>query len=421
MKFTIFYTIFSALFEMVLWLAAPFVPKITRMLIGRTVALNKIRQFRAAQPARRLVWFHAASVGEFEQALPVMKLLHESDEKLGIVVSFYSPSGYELRHKHPLIDLSFYLPSDRPWTMIKLVKRLRPSVLVLVKYEFWYNLISAAHRFSIPIISICCILKTNALKKWPYRVVLNKVFPLVHHFFVQNTQTAQVLKEAGYTNLTINGDTRVDRVLEIKEMEVDLSWLEKWKGNSKLLVIGSAWAEDILFLRSFLQHAVVEMDGGWKVLIVPHEIDESHLGHLTHGLGLPYERYTLWKENQNDSPILILDTLGLLSKVYRFADAAWIGGAFKTGLHNTLEPAVYGIPIGFGPTYEKFQEAKDLIQIGVARTFPSGGSVWEFFQSKTEIEEEMDSIRDSATMYFERQKGASQVIVQFITSEMEEK
>ena len=118
---------------------------------------------------------------------------------------------------------------------------------------------------------------------------------------------------------------------------------------------------------------------------------------------------------------MILDTLGLLSKVYRFADAAWIGGAFKTGLHNTLEPAVYGIPIGFGPTFEKFQEAKDLIQIGVARSFPSGGSVWEFFQSKTEIEEEMASIRDSAAMYFERQKGASQVIVQFITSEMEEK
>lgn len=417
MNFTIFYTIFNALFELILWLAAPFSPKIRRMLIGRTVTLHKIRQFRKAEPSRKLIWFHAASVGEFEQALPIMKLLHEGDDRLSIAVSFYSPSGYELRHKHPLIDISFYLPADRPWTMLKLVKTLRPTALVLVKYEFWYHLISTAHRLSVPVVSICCILKINVLKAWPYRTVLNKVFPLIHHFFVQNTQTAQVLKEAGFTNLTINGDTRVDRVLEIKEADADLGWLEKWKGNSKLLVIGSAWAEDLMYLRSFLQHAVVEMDGGWKVLIVPHEIEESQLGHLTHGLGLPFERYTNWKEKQDEScSILVLDTLGLLSKVYRLANAAWIGGAFKTGLHNTLEPAVYGIPIGFGPKYEKFQEAKDLIQIGVAKSFPVGGSVWEFFQLKTELEEEIRSIQDASILYFERQKGASQAIVQFLNT-----
>lgn len=416
MNFSIFYTAFNALFELVLWLWAPFSPKIRRMLIGRTVTLHKIRQFRSTQPTRRVIWFHAASVGEFEQALPVMKLLHESDEQLSIAVSFYSPSGYELRHKHPLIDISFYLPADRPWTMIKLVKALRPASLVLVKYEFWYHLISAANRLSVPVISISCILKANALKAWPYRIVLKKVLPLVRHFFVQNTQTAQVLREAGFSNLTINGDTRVDRVLEIKEAQADLTWLESWKGNSKLLVIGSAWAEDLMYLRSFLQHVVIEMDGGWKVLVVPHEIDESQLSHLTHGLGLPFERYTKWKDKPDECSILILDALGLLSKVYRLANAAWIGGAFKTGLHNTLEPAVYGIPIGFGPKYEKFQEAKDLIQIGVARSFPTGGSVWEFFQLKTELEEEIRSIQDASAMYFERQKGASQTIVQFLNS-----
>lgn len=386
------------------------------MLIGRRVSLHKVLEFRQAQPDRKVIWFHAASVGEFEQALPVMRKLHETDENLALAVSFYSPSGYELKHKHPLIDVSFYLPADLPWSMIRLVKQLRPAALVLVKYEFWVYLISVAHHLSVPVISICCILKTNALTKWPYSRILKMVFPRVHHFFVQNTQTAQILKEAGYSNLSINGDTRVDRVLEIKEAEADLTWLENWKHEDKLLVVGSAWPEDLMYLRDFLQHAVVEGESGWKVLVVPHEIDQLALQHLTHGLGLPYACYTRWRDNPVDCRILVLDTLGLLSKVYRLADAAWVGGAFKTGLHNTLEPAVYGIPVGFGPKYDKFQEAKDLLSIGVARSFPDGGSAWEFFQLKTELEEEKTAIRDASALYFERQKGASQSISQYLLS-----
>ena len=206
----------------------------------------------------------------------------------------------------------------------------------------------------------------------------------------------------------------MDRVLEIKELGAEIPWLEKWKGDSKLLVIGSAWIGDLLFLRQFLKHAVVEAQGLWKVLIAPHEIDAQHLDNLTHSLQLPFDLYTDWKENQDDTDILVLNTLGLLSRAYRYADAAWIGGGFKTGLHNTLEAAVFGIPVGFGPNYEKFQEAKDLIEIGVAKSFPNILSDWEYFQQSTENEEDKMRILNGSQLYFERQKGASQAIVQYL-------
>jgi 3-deoxy-D-manno-octulosonic-acid transferase len=162
----------------------------------------------------------------------------------------------------------------------------------------------------------------------------------------------------------------------------------------------------------------VEAHGLWRVLVVPHEVNESHLKQLISALQLPYEFYTNWKDTRQETDILVLNTLGLLSKTYRYADAAWIGGAFKTGLHNTLEAAVYGIPVGFGPRYDKFQEAKDLLRIGVACSFPGKTTVWEFFQNSTELEEEKQRIDETAGLYFDSQKGASDVILRFITHEI---
>jgi 3-deoxy-D-manno-octulosonic-acid transferase len=393
---------------------APFSSKIRTMLIGRTISLDRIKKFRKEHSLENLVWFHAASVGEFEQALPVIKLLKDAHPELAVAVSFFSPSGFELRHKHPLVDVSFYLPSDRSANAVSIIRYLKPKALILVKYEFWFNLLRNAKRLGVPVISICCILKKEKFSKWPSSVLMRKNLPLVHYFFVQNVETSRLLQENGIQNFTLSGDTRVDRVLEIKEAQSELPWLEAWKGQHKLLIIGSAWTEDILYLRDFLQHAVVEVHGVWKVLIAPHEIGEGHLQHIRHALKLPFEFYASWKENQNECDILILNTLGMLSKAYRYADAAWIGGAFKTGLHNTLEAAVFGIPVGFGPVYHKFQEAQDLVDMGIAKSFPASGSVWEFFQEKTENQEELNQIQGLGNLYFERQKGASNKIFQYL-------
>ena len=417
MNFKIVYGLAIGLYEMGLWLGAAFSSKVRRMLIGRSISISKVKKFRTEQPDADVFWFHAASVGEFEQALPIIRLLKDQNPDIEVAVSFYSPSGFEMRSKHPLVDVSFYLLADRSWNAAKIIKILKPKALILVKYEFWYQIIATCHRFQVPVLSVCCILKPNSLRSWPYSVLLKRCFPLIRHFFVQNSETSQILREAGIQNITINGDTRVDRVLEVQEIQSEIQWLEEWKGDHKLLIIGSAWTEDLIYLREFIRHAVVEAHGLWRVLVVPHEINENHLKHLISALQLPYEFYTNWKDSRQETDILVLNTLGLLSKTYRYADAAWIGGAFKTGLHNTLEAAVYGIPVGFGPKYEKFQEAKDLLRIGVACSFPGKTTVWEFFQNSTELEEEKQRIDETAGLYFDSQKGASDVILRFITQE----
>lgn len=415
MPFGVFYETGIWLFNLFLWLLAPFSEKIRTMLRGRARTVEIIKNFRNKNPDAIVVWFHAASAGEFEQALPVIKILKDKQPGICVAVSFFSPSGYELRHKHPLLDVAFYLPADLISNDVVLIRSLNPAALVLVKYEFWYNLLRACHRFDTPVVSICCILKKEKFRSWPSSILMKNSLPLIRHFFVQNVETSRLLTEAGMMNFTLNGDTRVDRVLEIKDNHPGLPWLEEWKGDHKLMVIGSAWAEDVLFLHDFLQHAVVEAHGLWRVLIAPHEISGSHFEHLRHALQLPFEYFSDWEQNRSDTDILMLNTQGMLSGTYRYADAAWIGGAFKTGLHNILEAAVYGIPVGFGPLYQKFQEACDLTELGLAKSFSVSSGVWEFFQAGTEDPLAAENYRRMAELYFDRQKGASEGIVAYLS------
>ncbi len=416
MQNRLLYNLGMGFYRSLLFLAGPFHPKAKKMLAGRKESSIRIQNWRKDNPQKEVFWFHAASVGEFEQALPVIRLLKEKHPEAGIAVSFFSPSGMELKGNHSLIDLSFYLPADLPDAMQKLVKILNPSAVILVKYEFWYNLLRACRTSGVPVISICCILRESALKNPFLKLHLRKTLPLFQFLFIQNSETARILKGFHQENFQIIGDTRVDRVLEIREQQTEIDWIPAWKDGHKLLIAGSAWAEDLVFLREFIQHSVVETDGLWRVLIVPHEIDEAGIQHLSSALPLPYQLFSEWKETQEDCDILILDSLGLLSRTYRYADAAWIGGGFKTGLHNTLEAAVYGIPVGFGPKFRKFREATDLQEIGVAKSFPEGGPVWEFFQKSTELEEEKIRIRQAAENYFQSQKGASEAIVSCLSA-----
>lgn len=401
-------------YELLLIALAPFQSKIKKMVLGRRKTLSRVQAFRSDYPIAETVWFHAASVGEFEQALPIIRLLKSQHSDLKIAVSFYSPSGFELLHQHPLADVTFYLPPDRPSDIRRLIRNLKPSHLLIVKYEFWYNLIYTAHRLQIPVYAISCILTAKKINQFFYGRLLQKTFSHIDHFFVQNIETSKILQDLGFNNISLNGDTRIDRVLEIKELELQLPWLEVWKQGHKLLIVGSAWLEDILYLKDFIKHAVVEAHGLWRVLIVPHELQEDHLVRMEEAMGLPFERFSRWEKEQTDTDILIFDQMGLLSRLYRFADAAWIGGAFKTGLHNILEAAVYGIPVAFGPQYQKFQEAVDLIELKIAKSFPNQDTVWAYYQSATEIEEEKKRISETAERYFERHKGASLAVIEKI-------
>ena len=410
------YNIAIGLWEVLLFLISIFHEKAGKMLAGRRNSLASIRSWRKNNPQKKLYWFHAASVGEFEQALPVIRLLREQMPEAGIAVSFFSPSGYEAKGNHSLIDLAFYLPADLPSRMKETVSSLRAEMLILVKYEFWYNLLSECRTAGIPVISICCILREKSLINPFYRAHLNNTLPLFRFLFVQNGETARILQGFGINAFQIAGDTRVDRVLEIRDQNREIGWIPEWKGEHKLLVAGSAWGEDLVFLNDFIRHAVIETDGLWRILVVPHETGPAHLRHLTESLSLPFRLFSEWQNMKDDCDVLVLDAQGFLSSTYRYADAAWIGGGFKTGLHNTLEAAVFGIPVGFGPEFEKFQEAIDLQKAGIAASFPSAGSVWEYFQKSTE-EEAKEVIARASENYFQSQKGASETICLFILSE----
>ena len=404
------------LWEVLLFLVSFFHEKARKMLAGRRNSVFIIKKWRENNPHKKLYWFHAASVGEFEQALPVIRLLREQLPEAGIAVSFFSPSGYEAKGNHSLIDLAFYLPADLPSKMHNIVSSLQAEMLILVKYEFWYNLLRECRNAGLPAVSICCILREKSLANPFYKAHLKKTLPLFRFLFVQNGETAKILQGFGIDSFQISGDTRVDRVLDIRDQNREIDWIPEWKGEHKLLVAGSAWAEDLVFLNDFIRHAVIETDGLWRILIVPHETGPAHLRHLTESLSLPFRLFSEWNDSKEDCDVLVLDAQGFLSATYRYADAAWIGGGFKTGLHNTLEAAVFGIPVGFGPVFEKFQEAIDLQKAGIAASFPSAGSVWEYFQRSTEEEARAGIVR-AAENYFQSQKGASETICRFILSE----
>jgi 3-deoxy-D-manno-octulosonic-acid transferase len=319
----------------------------------------------------------------------------------------------EQKGNHPLLDLSFYLPGDTEKPMQMLIEALRPTALVIVKYEFWYNLLRTCNQRQIPVISICCILREKSFRQVFLSTHLRNCLPLFSRIFVQNAESARLIRNLNLDNFQITGDTRVDRVLEIREKEGELSWLPAWKEGHKLLIIGSAWAEDLIYLKDFIRHAVLETDGLWRLLIVPHEVTEAQIQQLTASLGFPLQRFSTWEQN-SDCDILLLDKVGLLSSAYRYAEAAWIGGGFRTGLHNVLEAAVYQIPVGFGPKYAKFREAAELIEIGIAKSYPEGGSVWEFYQERSEPSDENERLRQATANYFQSQKGAASTITQYL-------
>ena len=412
MLYKFLYGIGQQLFVLFLKGIGQFNGKISRMLLGRAETRQTIFSFRKKNPSARLFWFHAASVGEFEQALPVMQKVKQNDPHCLIGVSFFSPSGMEQKGNHPLCDLRFYLPADTPGRMQELVSELRPAALILVKYEYWFHLLSACQTNEVPVFSICCILRENSFRNFFLKQHLNHCLPLFRHFFIQNEETGAILSRFGIRNFTVCGDTRIDRVLDIKGQNEGISWLDTWKKEQQLFLIGSAWEEDLEFLREYINRISGGTDPKWKVLIVPHEVSEKHLLKMESVLTFPCNRFSVWDKNQEDCKVLLLDKTGLLSRAYRYADAAWVGGAFKTGLHNVAEAAVYGIPVGFGPSYKKFREASDLIAIGLARSFRPGEFPGKFFEEFQKDGAGINEIRKAADAWFQSQKGSSKIIAE---------
>ena len=350
-----FYNLAIILYDIAVHLVAPF-SQPRKMMKGHWVVYELLRQ--QLEKDARYIWFHAASLGEFEQGRPLIEKIRAKYPDYRILLTFFSPSGYEVRKNYRGADIVCYLPFDKPRNVRKFLDLVNPCMAFFIKYEFWKNYLDELHKRRIPVYSVSSIFRRGQIFfKW-YGGTYRNVLRNFDHIFVQNERSKRYLAKIGINRVTVVGDTRFDRVLQIREEAKDLPLVELFKNNTMTFVAGSSWQPDEdLFIEYFNQHPEV------KLIIAPHVIDENHLVEIIRKLKRPYVRYTRADEkNVRKADCLIIDCFGLLSSIYRYGEIAYIGGGFGVGIHNTLEAAVYGIPVIFGPKYQKFQEAVQLLE-----------------------------------------------------------
>lgn len=321
------------------------------------------------------IWFHAASLGEFEQGRPMMEKIKAEHPEYKILLTFFSPSGYEVRKNYNGADVICYLPFDTPYRVKKFIHLANPVMAVFIKYEFWGNYLKELHNKGIPVYIISAIFRPDQLFFQWYGKSYRKMLHHFTHLFVQDERSRKLLEEFGITNVSVTGDTRFDRVLDIHKQAREIAIVEKFVSSCDgrqpvTLVAGSSWPQDEEILIPYF-HAHPEM----KLIIAPHEIHREHLLSIESMLKRPSVRLSEAHENDlSTKDCLIIDSFGLLSSIYRYGQIAYIGGGFGAGIHNTLEAAVYGIPVLFGPKYHKFKEAKDLIAVGGGFTVDGAAS-----------------------------------------------
>ena len=305
----------------------------------------------------RYIWFHAASLGEFEQGRPLIERIRKEYPQYKILQTFFSPSGYEVRKNYDGADIVCYLPMDTPGNAKKFVDLVNPSMVFFVKYEFWQNYLNALYHKGIPVYSVSSIFRPNQIFFRWYGKSYRQVLKTFEHLFVQNEESKKLLENIGVMNTTVVGDTRFDRVLDICAAAKQLPLVQKFKGNALTFVAGSSWGPDEdIFIRYFNAHP--EM----KLIIAPHVVNDSHMKEIMSKLQRPCIRYTqATEENVQQADCLIIDCYGLLSSIYRYGEISYIGGGFGVGIHNVLEAAVYSIPVIFGPNNKKFREAQHLL------------------------------------------------------------
>ena len=357
----IIYSLGIYLYGIAIFIASFFSEKARLLLIGQHNAFKLLKE--KVDPNAHYVWFHAASLGEFEQGRPVMEQLKKEQPETKILLTFFSPSGYEIRKNYAGADIVSYLPLDIPgnaWCFVNLVK---PSKAIFIKYEFWPNYLRALKAADVPVYSISAIFRPDQVFFKGYGKWYKSLLETFTHVFVQDKASLELLATNGINKVSVAGDTRFDRVADLAKQAKVIPLIEAFiKGTEKIIVAGSSWPKDEeLLVRYLKEHA------GVKLILVPHEIHETHISGIARLLSTDFVRYTQATEvNVQQVNCLIVDTIGLLSSIYRYANVAYIGGGFGIGIHNTLEAAVWNVPVVFGPNYEKFREARELIALGGA-------------------------------------------------------
>ena len=361
-----FYNLVIYLYLLGVAIYSRFNEKVRKMWRGEREAFRILRE--KVDPNAKYVWFHAASLGEFEQGRPLMEQLRKDHPDYKILLTFFSPSGYEVRKNYEGADIITYLPLDTITNARRFLRTVRPVMAFFIKYEFWYNYLHILKHRNVPVYSVSSIFREDQVFfKW-YGRQYGRVLNCFTHFFVQNEISKELLAKIGITNTTVVGDTRFDRVLQIKEAAKQLPIVEAFvKDAPQVFVAGSSWPPDEeIFIKYFLDKLSGKAERNehknWKLIIAPHVIGEDHLKQIEKLLeGRKVIRYTeATEENVQNAEVLIINCFGLLSSIYHYGQVAYVGGGFGVGIHNLLEAAVWDVPVFFGPNNQKFQEAQGL-------------------------------------------------------------
>lgn len=359
-------------------------------------------------PFKQCIWFHFASLGEFEQGRPVLEQVRTAYPQSKIVITFFSPSGFEIRKNTPLADAIYYLPLDTAQNASEFINNINPTLAIFTKYEYWYHYFNELHNQQVPLYIISGIFRPKQVFfKW-YGSLHRRMLSFVSHFFVQDEQSKQLLQSININNVTVSGDTRFDRVWANAQNPKPLPEIAEFKNGQKTFIAGSTWPAD-----EELIAALVTQYPDWKFIIAPHEISEEKINKLT-GL-LPENSTTRFSQISNlTSQILIIDNIGMLSSLYQYGDIAFIGGGFGAGIHNTLEAAAFGLPVIFGPNYDRFKEARDLITIGAGFSVNDEGGLKKVVSALITDTGFYEDTHRKAADYVANNIGATKAIMGYI-------
>ena len=424
---TFLYNLVIHCYVLAIRITSLFNPKARKWIRGRRGIFDKLKkQFSEERFAKSFyVWVHAASLGEFEQGRPIIEAIKRKYPDTKIILTFFSSSGYEIRKNYKGADIVCYLPADTPRNARQFLDIVQPDLAIFIKYEFWYNYLNTLKLRHTPTLLVSAIFREKQIFFRPYGQFFKRMLTCFEHIFVQDDFSLKLLEKNNITHASIAGDTRMDRVYQLSRNPKQFPLVAAFKGENDLLICGSTWREDEVWLLDFLNKTPHPVETRLiasllrKTIIAPHDISESHIQFIINNLTLKTVRYSQANlENIHDAQVLIIDNIGMLSSIYQYGKWAYIGGGFGASIHNTQEAFVYGLPVIFGPKYHKFKEAVDLLEQGGGFAIHSGEEFEAVFE-KLQNEAAYDTASQVCLKYVERNKGASQKIMTYIATFLE--
>lgn len=403
---TLLYNIGIRLYSVALVLVSPFNVKAKLLRKGRCETKQQLANISFNGP---VVWVHAASLGEFEQGRPIIEAIKKEHPHYKIVLTFFSPSGFEIRKNYDLADWVCYLPADTKRNARRFIDAIRPEKVFFVKYEFWYHYLTNLKKANIPVYGVSTIFRREQSFFKSYGSWFKKMLHCFEKFYVQDEVSGELLTDIGIRNFAVAGDTRFDRVSDIAKASADVDLARRFAdGADKVIVAGSTWGPDEDILIEYLQNEGKNV----KLIIAPHEIHDEHIRQIESKLKVHYFTYTNPPKDPQNFQVMIVNTMGMLSAIYKYGQVAYIGGGFGKGIHNTLEAATYKMPVFFGPNYRKFKEARDLIEKEAAFCISSKDEFTVIVDKIWADKKYLESLSRNAGQYVTEMCGATRLIME---------